>query len=217
MPQLPLRGCLLADEFVISAGCILLKPLPRGNRLIIDSYVNLILAFLDPTISSPRLPEDYNLIYIRKRNGDKVFAKGRKDTNEAIPDTAVRESFEETGYQSTIIELPTPSLAPGARDISMNKEAIAVTLRVDRLSREDKAPVQKLIFWWVSEVDTDEKGDAVQRVEGTQLAYENYDVCEITLDESLLDGGLTLSEDRKMVELTKTLLLKRYELHNASS
>lgn len=170
------------------------------------------MASLDPSKTGPRLPDEYSLVYIRKQNGDKVFAKGRKDAGEPIPDAAVRESYEETGYKCKIIELPTPSLAPGAQDVAMNKEAIAVTLRIDRMSRIDKAPIQKLIFWWVAEIDTDENGNAVQRVEGTQLAYEDYDVCEMALDDSLLDGGLTLPEDRRMVELTKTLLLKRHEL-----
>ena len=218
MPKLPLTGCLLADEFVISAGCILLKPLPRGNnQLSNDSSISLTLASLDSSKAGPRLPEEYSLVYIRKQNGQKVFAKGRKDAGESTPDAAVRESYEETGYKSTIIELPTPSLAPGTSDTTMNKEAIAVTLRIDRMSREDKAPIQKFIFWWVSEIDTDENGDAVQRVEGTQLAYEDYDVCEMALDNSLSDGGLTLPEDRRMVELTKALLLKRHELSRTST
>lgn len=174
------------------------------------------MSSLDSSKAGPRLPEEYNLVYIRKQNGKKVFAKGRKDAGEPIPDAAVRESYEETGYKSTIIDLPTPSLQPLASDVAMNKEAIAVTLRVDRMSRKDKVPIQKFIFWWVAEIDTDEYGNAVQRVEGTQLAYENYDVCEMTLDDSLLDGGLTLPEDRRMVELTKKLLLKRHELSLAS-
>lgn len=177
------------------------------------SFIDTHIGAIDPTISTPRRPEDYKLVYIRKpRNGHKVLAKGRKDANEAIPDAAVRESFEETGYKSKIIELPTPSLQPNSQDTPLNKEAISVTLRVDRMSRKDKAPIQKLIFWWVSEIDVDEHGDAVQRVEGTQLPYENYEIEEMTLDECLADNGLTMSEDRRMVDLTKTLLLKRYEL-----
>jgi ADP-ribose pyrophosphatase YjhB (NUDIX family) len=151
-------------------------------------------------------------VYIRKQNGDKVFPKGRKDVSETVPQAAARESYEETGYKSKIIELPTPSLQPGAPAVALNREAIAMTLRVDRMSRQDKAPVQKIIFWWVAEIDTDQSGNAVQRVEGTQLAYENYDVREMALDDGLSGDGLTLEEDRKMVELTKTLLLKRHEL-----
>lgn len=62
--------------------------------------------------------------------------------DEAIPHTAVRETYEETGYKSTIIALPNPSLTPGAREAVMNKEAIAVTLKVDRMSRPDKKSAQ---------------------------------------------------------------------------
>ncbi|PVG01032.1 hypothetical protein CPB86DRAFT_823893 [Serendipita vermifera] len=193
---LPLEGFTDGDQFVISAGCILLKPLPRAA----DS-------------SGPRLPHEYSLVYIRKRrNGEKVIAKGRKDVHEAIPDAAVRESYEETGYKSQILELPTPSLAPGSQDLEMNKEAIGITFRIDRMSRKDKAPIQKLIFWWVSEIDLDEEGNAVQRVEGTQLPYENYDVQEMTLDECLTADGLTFEPDRKLVAKTKELLIKRHDI-----
>jgi 8-oxo-dGTP pyrophosphatase MutT (NUDIX family) len=159
------------------------------------------------------LPEEYALVYIRKRrNGEKVIAKGRKDVHEAIPDAAVREAYEETGYKSAILELPTPSLAPGSQELQLNKEAIGVTFRIDRMSRKDKAPIQKLIFWWVSEIDCDEDGNAVERVEGTQLPYENYDVQDMTLDQCLTNDGLTYEPDRKLVAKTKELLLKRHEI-----
>ncbi|KAG8824375.1 hypothetical protein FRC19_001941 [Serendipita sp. 401] len=109
----PSTGAFTAEEFVISAGCVPLMPLPR-----------------DPMKTGPRLPDEYTVIYIRKRrNGDKVLAKGRKDVGEAIPETATRETFEETGYKSTIIELPTPSLAPGTKSTTMNKEPIGITLK----------------------------------------------------------------------------------------
>lgn len=187
----PQRGIFNADEFVVSAGCVLLKPLPR-----------------DKSITVPRLPDEYSLVFIRNRRGDSVIAKGRKDMDEAAPHTAVRETYEETGYKSTIIALPNPSLTPGAREAVMNKEAIAVTLKVDRMSRPDKKSAQKFVFWYVSEVDTDESGEAVQRVQGTQLDHEDYEVLDAPLDEC----GLTWEEDRKLVELTKSLLLMRYKV-----
>jgi len=212
----PLTAALASDEFVISAGCVLLKPLPRGRRGIAIS-VDESYALTDSSITTPRLPEDYNLIYIKKRSGEKVLAKGRKDVHEAIPDAAARESYEETGYRNTIIELPTRSLAPGTKDISHNKEAIGVTLNPDGMSRrEDKVVVQKFVFWWVSEVDLDAKGQPMLRVEGTQLPYENYEVEEMSLADSLTAGGISNAEHRKMIELAKNLLLKRYEMATTS-
>lgn len=196
MPK-PLTSALASDEFVISAGCVLLKPLTR-----------------DPTITTPRLPQDYSLIYILKRaTGEKVLAKGRKDVHEAIPDAASRESYEETGYKNTIIELPTRSLAPGAVDLVNNKEAIGVTLNPDNMSRrKEKVTVQKFVFWWVSEVDLDAEGNPLQRVDGTQLPYEDYEVREMSLDDSLTDGGISNPSHRKMIEEARDLLVKRYEM-----
>lgn len=131
---------------------------------------------------------------------------------EAIPDAAIRETFEETGYRSTILELPTPSLAPGAANEKLNKEPIAITMKVDRISRPDHSPVQKFIFWWVSEVDLDEDGAPVERVEGTQMPYEDYEVCEMSIDESLKEDGLTFEEDRRVVQMAKNLLGRRHQL-----
>jgi 8-oxo-dGTP pyrophosphatase MutT (NUDIX family) len=168
----------------------------------------------DPAITTPRLPQEYNLVHIvKRRNGEKMLAKGRKDVNEAIADAAARESFEETGYKNAIIELPIPSLAPGARDIPNNKEAIGMTLNVDSYCRrEENIKVQKFVFWFVSEVLLDAEGKPVQRVEGTQLAYEDYEVQEMSLEDSLAPGGISNSAHRQMVELTKSLLLKRSEM-----
>lgn len=172
----------------------------------------------DLTITTPRLPQEYSLVHIvKRRDGEKVLAKGRKDVHEAIADAATRECFEETGYENAIIELPTPSLAPGSRDVPYNKEAIGVTLNVDSYCRrEENIKVQKFVFWFVSEVLLDESGNPVQRVEGTQLEYENYDVQEMSLDDSLAEGGISNPTHRRMIEVTKSLLLKRYEMATAS-
>lgn len=171
-------------------------------------------ATTDPIITTPRLPHEYNLVYILKRvSGEKVLAKGRKDVHEAIPDAAARESYEETGYQNTIIALPTRSLAPGTSDLANNKEAIGVTLNPDSMSRrKERVVVQKFVFWWVSEVDVDTNGIPMERVEGTQLPYENYEVQEMSLVDSLAAGGISNASHRKMIELARNLLLKRHEL-----
>ncbi|KAG8831024.1 hypothetical protein FRC17_003874 [Serendipita sp. 399] len=205
-------GAFTAEEFVISAGCVPLKPLPRGKRVYYASF-DTLNSLIDAERTGPRLPDEYAVIYIRKRrNGDKVLAKGRKDVGEAIQEAAVRETFEETGYKTTVIELPTPSLAPGTQSTIMNQESIGITLKIDGISRKDKVFVQKFVFWWVSEVDCDESGNPVQRAEGTQLEYENYDVEEMSFESCLAHDGLTFAEDRRMVDLARTLLLRRHEL-----
>lgn len=179
--------------------------------------LNVFILILDPVIRTPRLPQEYSLVHIvKRRTGEKVLAKGRKDLNEAIADAAVRETFEETGYRNAIVGLPTPSLAPGARDVPINKEAIGVTLNVDSYCRKEGGiKVQKLVFWFVSEVLLDDQGTPVQRVEGTQLAYEDYEVWEMSLDDSLSPDGISNPTHRQMVEVARSLLLKRYEIATA--
>jgi len=204
MPNI-VKDVYLSSEFVISAGCIPLKPLPRS----------------DPSDTSPRRPEEYALVYIYNLRTKLLnLPKGRKDIGESIAEAALRETFEETGYRcSKFLPLPAPTLAPapgtGSRVKPVwNTEAIAIRLWPDSHSRKaDKVKVQKFIHWYVAEVDADEKGVPVQRVEGTQLPYEQYDVCEMSLVQACREeNGLSLPEDRRMIAFVVDLLAKRHRI-----
>lgn len=171
---------------------------------------------VDSSYDGPRRPEEYSLIYIHNRkNKQRVLAKGRKDIGESITQAATREAFEETGYKCSIIPLATPTLAPNPSLDTVNTEAIGVTLKIDYMSRkEEEVPVEKFVYWFVAEVEVDSNGIPVVREEGTQLEYEQYDVREMSLDESLIveeGSGLSHEADRAMVSMAKRLLVKRYE------
>lgn len=173
----------------------------------------------DPLDISPRRPEEYSLVYINnRRSGLRILPKGRKDIGESIAEAALRETFEETGYKcSNFLPLPAPTLAPAPgintkiRPI-WNTEAVAIRLWPDSHSRKaERVKVQKFIHWYVAEVDVDEKGVPVPRVEGTQLPYEQYDVCEMSLEQACREeDGLSLAEDRLMIAFVLDLLTKRY-------
>jgi len=195
----------LGNEFVISAGCVLLKPLPRDGLL----------------VNSPQRPEDYNLVYIfNRRSKLRNLPKGRKDIGESIAEAALRETFEETGYKcSNLLPLPLQTLAPAPGTGSKvkpvwNTEAIAIRLWPDSHSRKmERVKVQKFIHWYVAEVDADENGVPVQRVEGTQLPYEQYDVCEMSLEQACREGdGLSNPDDRRMIASVLDLLTERYRI-----
>lgn len=175
----------------------------------------------DPLDTSPRRPEEYNLVYINNRRSKlRMLPKGRKDIGESIAEAALRETFEETGYKcSNFLPLPAPTLAPalgtnsGIKPI-WNTEAVAIRLWPDSHSRKaEKVKAQKFIHWYVAEVDVDEKGVPVPRVEGTQLPYEQYDVCEMSLEQACREeDGLSLPEDRLMIASVLDLLVKRYQI-----
>ena len=171
--------------------------------------------------SSPRRPEEYNLVYIyNRRNKLCTLPKGRKDIGESIAEAALRETFEETGYRcSNFLPLPVPTLAPSPGPKAQvkpvwNTEAVAIRLWPDSHSRKaEKVKVQKFIHWYVAEVDVDEQQVPVQRVEGTQLPYEQYDVCEMSLEQACREeDGLSLPEDRRMIAFVLDLLMKRYQI-----
>jgi len=157
-------------------------------------------------------------VYIYNRRSKLcILPKGRKDIGESIAEAALRETFEETGYKcSKFLPLPSPTLAPAPGTESKvkpvwNTEAVAIRLGPDSHSRKaEKVKVQKFIHWYVAEVDVDENGVPVQRVEGTQLPYEQYDVCEMSLEQACREeDGLSLPENRQMIASVLELLTRR--------
>lgn len=106
-------------------------------------------------------------------------------------------------------------MAPSTSNAQLdsNLEPIGVTLKIDGMSKKDEGVlVQKFIYWFVAEVDVDNNGLPVSRVEGTQLEYEQYDVCEMPLEQAISKDGLDFKADRHMVDLTIKLLSKRLEI-----
>ena len=172
----------------------------------------------NPLDISPRRPEEYSLVYVDDRRSRlRKLPKGRKDIGESIAEAALRETFEETGYKcSNFLPLPAPTLAPAPAETRsiLNTEAVAIRLWPDSHSRKaEKVKVQKFIHWYVAEVDVDEKGVPVPRVEDTQLPYEQYDVCEMSLEQACREeDGLSFPEDRRMIASVLELLTKRHHI-----
>jgi|SRR5882762_11043724 len=140
-----------SSDFVISAGCILFRKSPSTNQLQICLLHNLSK---DGKIDKWQLP------------------KGRKDMGECVEAAAVRETFEETGYPCELIPLRMPTRAPPpnvnvkdvVRVIDGCTEPVAVTVK--DLGEEGC----KFVWWFVGKV----KGNATEKVEGTQTESENY-------------------------------------------
>ncbi|CAE6479581.1 unnamed protein product [Rhizoctonia solani] len=168
---------LMSDGFVICAGCILLR----------------------------RYPSLQVCILYHPKEDRYILPKGRKDRGESIQETALRETYEETGHRCSFLPLnmmtrsqpsdvfvkDQPTFAVGAQ------EPIAMFLR--RVADKDV----KLIFWFVAEVD---ESHPYQR--GTQIGSEDYETRFVRAD-GVLDV-LTYACDREVVAKALELYRQTY-------
>ncbi|KAH7335246.1 NUDIX hydrolase domain-like protein [Rhizoctonia solani] len=157
---------LMSDEFVICAGCVLLR----------------------------RFPTLQVCILYHPKEDRYILPKGRKDRGESIQETALRETYEETGHRCSFLPInmktrsqpahvfvkDQPTFATGA------EEPIAMFLR--RVADKDV----KLIFWFVAEVNESHPYE-----KGTQIGSEDYETRFVHADQVL--NVLTYACDRDVV------------------
>ena len=169
-PRYPTKQ-YLAGDFVSSAGCVLFRQL-SGE------------------------PLEICILHHLTRN-EWLLPKGRKDRGETIERTAVRETYEETGYPCRLWpqRMPTRAPVPGsAGDAGHGMvigdalvEPIAVTIR--DLVKGDI----KMIFWYIALVE-----EGIQKVEGTQMENENFESVFMQADEAVRQ--MTFDSDRDIVK-----------------
>lgn len=179
-----------ADEFLICAGSILFRHAPAS----LSSHPN-----------PPPPPLQICLLFHTARN-EWLLPKGRKDRYEPITATAIRETFEETGYPCKLlpITLPTRAPLPGSQakdcvEIVQNcEEPFMMTLR--------QVPTGgvKMIWWFVSVVDRAEE----EKVEGTQTEIESY-LSEF-VDVELAQERATFQSDRDVIRKAVELVYATY-------
>ncbi|EAU88706.1 hypothetical protein CC1G_01079 [Coprinopsis cinerea okayama7 len=148
-----------SESFVLAAGSVLFRTHPITHALQVC------------------------LIYHTKRK-TYILPKGRKDQNESMEVTAIRETYEETGYPCRLFSCTMPTRAPPpGQNLHPSKVLMADNL-VEPFAvevRQLKCGSLKNVWWflsWVTEND-------VERVVGTHAssaeeAYESafYDVAE---------------------------------------
>jgi len=116
--------------------------------------------------------------------------KGRKNVNETLSASAVRETFEETGYHCSLVPLvmetratpltnTTEHLHDVTRKISNISEPFSISLRQIGGTSSN----QKIIFWYVAQVD-----EEFPRQTNTQMADEKFEVKLVSLDEGVRVG-----------------------------
>jgi len=166
----------LAGDFVISAGCALFRHNPSSGAL------------------------EICILHHMKRD-EWLLPKGRKDRGESIEQTAVRETYEETGFSCELWPQKMATRAPAAGVDNIHRvqiveglvEPIGVTIR--NLSTGHI----KIIFWYIAKVK-----DGVEKVYGTQMATENFE--SIFVDAQEAAGKLTFESDRGIVRKALALV-----------
>ena len=176
----------LAGDFVMSAGSVLFRREADTGRL------------------------QMCLLYQPDRQ-EWLLPKGRKDRGESIEAAAVRETYEETGYPCELVPLRMTTRATipgGVHDNNMNVsggclEPIAVMLQ----DRGVKGA--KVVWWYVSRIK-----DGATKVEGTQMATENFESYLLYAEEAIPRLSLAGHRDiaRQALQLvmgTEEVLQKR--------
>lgn len=172
------RQVWTSDAFVLSAGTVLFRRSPENNELQICILHNL-------------------------KTGKWNLPKGRKDRGESLEVTAVRETYEETGYPCEILpcRIPTRAPAAGARQfgssiVDDSVEAFAMTMRPLR-----QPNAVKFISWYLAKL----QDGSAEKVDGTQTEWEDYESIFIEADAAV--ERLSHIDDkqvaRKAIELVR--------------
>jgi 8-oxo-dGTP pyrophosphatase MutT (NUDIX family) len=197
-PSLPAKvptTLLLSSEFVICAGCILFRHIPPNP-----------------------LPLQVCLLRQPVRN-EWLLPKGRKDRGESLECTALRETFEETGYPPVLLPVrmytrapdPTINLKDGAPGVLVEacKEPFASAIRYVG------ARNLKLVYWFIARVDDGpdvkwprEDDGEVKRVEDTMMDSECFESEWVNVKEA--EDRLTFENDREIVRTAISLVTDTY-------
>ncbi|KAH6978035.1 NUDIX hydrolase domain-like protein [Fusarium venenatum] len=154
------RSLFFSDQFGISCGTVTID-VPRSKLL---------------------------LIYYRK-TGEYLLPKGHKDIGESLEETALRETFEETGIKAQLLPVRINSVAttPQGRDRpSLITEPIAVS---QRMARDG---VLKIMFWYVAIADS-----TIAPEQGTQQEGEDFDPVWVSFDD--VESTVSWEDDRRIV------------------
>jgi 8-oxo-dGTP pyrophosphatase MutT (NUDIX family) len=153
--------------------------------------------------ASTRAPLQVCLLHHNVRD-EWLLPKGRKDRGEGVPATAVRETFEETGYPCRLLDLDLVTRAPAAGSqtkdaaapIRASEEPFLLTLR-----RTEAGGVK--FIWWFATVRT-----AEDKLEGTQTAVESFESSFFPVDEAL--HLATFQTDRDVIARAVELVRETY-------
>nr|GAT60841.1 predicted protein [Mycena chlorophos] len=149
----PLKQQYFSSDFVVSAGCVLF----RKNGDVLEMCI----------------------IHDRKRDAW-ILPKGRKDCGESIPQAAIRETFEETGYTCELLpcRMTTRAPIPGINGHDEAHTADNITEPFSVLVEERGVRGLKLVWWFLG------KATSAEKMLGTQTDWEDYDSHFVEVEEA---------------------------------
>jgi 8-oxo-dGTP pyrophosphatase MutT (NUDIX family) len=182
---------------------------------------NFLICSGSILFASTRAPLQVCLLHHTERN-EWLLPKGRKDRGECVPVTAMRETFEETGYPCRQLPLDMVTRAPAATAQTKDapecvhacEEAFMLTLRrtttirpingsaSSTIEEETRDGGVKLI-WWFAAVCT-----GADKVDGTQTAVESFESAFFGVDEALRRA--TFQTDREVIAKAVELVRATY-------
>ena len=135
------------------------------------------------------------LLNYRPKN-EILLPKGRKDRGESLEIAAVRETYEESGFQCQLLphSLHTNAQAPASREHQPHTEPIAVQQRIANR-------VRKIIFWYLAQSDPSKPWTP-----GTQDEGEDFESRWVPVKDALdiisnSDDRLVLKQALKALDL----------------
>lgn len=165
-PKLPTTQYISRD-ITVAAGSVLFRKSPETNGL------QICLLY-------QRMKEEW------------LLPKGRKDCGESVEATAVRETFEETGYPCELLPCTIHTCAgkPGRHTKDVSKLVDNATEPIVVTVRQVGETGIKMIWWFITRV-------IGEKMEGTQMESEAFDSHFVNADEAV--ERLTFTTDRDIV------------------
>ena len=187
---------------------------------------NFLICSGSILFASTRAPLQVCLLHHMERD-EWLLPKGRKDRGECVPATAIRETFEETGYPCRQLPLDIVTRAPAATAQTKDapecvpacEEPFMLTLRrttttrpisngnasssASSIAEDDTRNEGVKLIWWFAAVCT-----GAGKVDGTQTAVESFESAFFDVDEALRRA--TFKTDREVIARAVELVRATY-------